>query len=116
MPVWPAALPQDVLIAGYSEEVPETTIRTQMDAGPAKVRRRFSAGVRKFAVTVALTRAQVQILDDFYLTDLQGGALRFDWTHPRTLAAVQFRFLTAPRYASQSQIDWLAQLQLEVLP
>lgn len=37
MPVWPVTLPQDVLIDGYDEKVPEMTLRTQMDAGPAKV-------------------------------------------------------------------------------
>ena len=116
MPAWPSTLPQDVLIDGYDEQVPETTLRTSMDAGPAKVRRRFSAGVRVFAVTVPLTRAEVETLDAFYLNDLQGGALRFDWTSPRTGAPVQFRFLAPPRYAPQSQADWLGQLQLEVLP
>lgn len=67
-------------------------------------------------MTVPLTRAQVETLDSFYLNDLQGGALRIDWTHPRTQAAVQYRFITGPRYAPQSQTDWLAHLQLEILP
>lgn len=116
MPVWPVSLPQDVLIDGYDERPPDTTLRSTMDEGPAKVRRRFTAGVRVFSVTVALTRAQVETLDAFYRTDLQGGALRFDWTHPRTLAAVQFRFIAGPRYVPQSQTEWLTQLQLEILP
>jgi len=116
MPAWPATLPQDALIDGYDERPPETALRTPMDAGPAKVRRRFTAGVRVVSATEALTRAQVDTLDAFYLTDLQGGALSFDWTHPRTQAAVQFRFVAGPRYAPQSQTDWLAQLRLEIVP
>ena len=31
-------------------------------------------------------------------------------------AAVQFRFVTRPRYGPQSQTEWLTQLQLEILP
>ncbi len=116
MPVWPATLPQDVLIDGYDETPPNTTLRSQMDQGPDKVRRHFTAGERVFSATVALTRDQVETLDSFYLTDLQGGALRFDWTHPRAQAAVQFRFRSPPRYKPQSQTDWLVQLQLEILP
>lgn len=115
-PVWPVSLPQDPLIDGYDERAPDVLARTEMDAGPDKVRRRFTAGVRPMRLTVALTRTQVQTLDDFHVTTLQGGALPFDWTHPRTLATVAFRFTEPPSYKPQSQTDWLAALALEILP
>ncbi len=45
-PVWPPSLPQRPLAQGFSEQAPDTLIRTQMEAGPPKVRRRFTAGIR----------------------------------------------------------------------
>ncbi len=118
MPAWPATLPDEPLLAGYRERAPKTALRTEMDAGPAKQRNRFTAGVRPFGFTMDLTRAQVDTLDAFFITTLEGGTLAFDWTHPRTLAAVSFRFVAieTPEYTAVSQQDWRARLKLEILP
>ena len=116
-PVWPASLPQDVLVEGYEETFPELALRTEMDAGPAKVRRRFTAGVRTLNVMSAMTRTQVATLDTFFATTTQGGALQFDWVHPRTGSAAALRFtrppMTAPEPGGQR---WRVELELEVLP
>ena len=117
MPAWPSTLPQLVAAQGYQESPPDTTLRSEMDAGPAKVRRRFSAGVRPLSVQLDLTAAEVETLDDFYRGDLQDGALAFDWVHPRTQAAVALRFLRPPAYRPLgSDAAWQAALQLEILP
>lgn len=113
---WPATLPQDVLIEGYAEAFPETRLRTPMDAGPAKMRRRFTAAVRPLKVSVPLTRDQVAALDTFFTTTLEGGALAFTWTHPRTLAAVTLRFVSAPQPVPDSGAWWRCALDLEVMP
>lgn len=113
---WPVTLPQDVLVQGYAEAFPSTTLRTQMDAGPAKTRRRFTASVRPLRVTMPLTRAQVALLDTFYTDTLEGGALEFTWTHPRTLAAVTLRFVSPPQPVPDSGAWWRVDLDLEVLP
>ncbi len=114
--VWPADLPSDVLRQGYDEACAPVKLRTQMDAGPPKQRRRFTAGVKPLTVVLSLTRAQVATLEAFHDDTLQGGALPFEWTHPRTLATVQFRFVDEPRWSTQSEVDWRATLALEVLP
>lgn len=115
--VWPVSLPQRPLAQGFSERAPETVIRTPMEAGPPKVRRRFTAGVRQFGLQVRLTPDQVDTLDGFFETTLQGGALPFDWTQPRTGAAVTYRFAEPPSYAPMpgGQL-WTSTLRLEVLP
>lgn len=115
---WPATLPDDVLVDGYDESPPETVVRTEMDAGPAKIRRRFTAGVRPLKVTLdRMTRTQVAALDELYVDTLEGGALPFDWTHPRTLGDVTFRFTRPPRYRPiGSGALWNAELELEVMP
>jgi hypothetical protein len=117
MPTWPADLPDHLLVEGYGESPPDTSIRTTMEAGVAKVRRRFTYAARPIAGALSLTRAQVESLDVFYRTDTQSGALRFSWRHPRfaNLTAVQMRFTAAPRYEALEPEIWRATLQLEIV-
>lgn len=96
MPTWPIGLPQYVLEAGYQETLEDQTIESEMDAGPAKIRRRFTTATRRFQVTVQMTPSEAAIFEDFYLNTLQGGALSFDWVHPRTRLAKAFRFRKPP--------------------
>jgi len=116
MPTWPETLPDHPLKDELSEEPPDVLLRTGMDAGPAKVRRRFTAGVRPFAVKLRLTADQAADLDEFYVTTLQGGALRFDWVHPRTGDAAEFRFASRPKYAPGNGNSWSAAFGLELMP
>ena len=113
--VWPVTLPQFVSVEGFQETPPDLLLRTQMDAGPPKVRRRFTAGVRGFKATVRLTQAQVQVLDAFFVGTLAGGALSFDWTHPRTGVNSSFR-MSRPAYSSEGGDSWVAGFELELLP
>jgi hypothetical protein len=76
---WPASLPQSYLLIGQTEQAPNLMLRTQMDAGPAKTRKRFTAGVRMLRVRWLMTRAQKDTFDAFYRETLGGGALRFDY-------------------------------------
>lgn len=113
---WPATLPQLPSIKGWNEKPPELTIRTNMDAGPAKVRRRFTAGVRPQSFSLTMTTAQVAIFDDFFVTTLSGGADRFTWTNPRTSASVEFRFKSIPQYKPISGAYYEVSFELEQMP
>lgn len=116
-PAWPAGLPQLVAVDGYGEAPPDTIMRTNMGAGPAKVRRRSTAGIRPLSVLLDLDATQVETLDAFYVETLHGGAVAFDWIHPRTQVAVTLRFVRPPAYRPQgSDASWRAAVQLEVLP
>lgn len=119
-PVWPLTLPQDVL-QGHTETPPVMIIRTDMDRGPAKQRRVRTAAPRPIDIAVELeSRAQVTAFLDFFHDTLAGGALPFDWTHPRTLAATTFRFREAnrsppkPRHVGGE--TWQVDLALEIMP
>ncbi len=74
---WPASLPAAYLVAGYREQAGTNALRTQMDAGPAKTRRRFTAGVRTLQVRWQMTTRQKGTVDAFYHDTLEGGALAF---------------------------------------
>jgi len=117
MIVWPASLPQEPLLQGFGEQVPNTVIRSQMEAGPSKVRRRFTAGVRNIDCQMRLTADQLETLDAFFMTTIAGGALSFDWKHPRNGTAVTFRFIEPPSYSPVARgTVWHASLRLEILP
>jgi len=79
IPTWPSVLPQDFQIDGYNETLPDVTIRTKMDAGPAKVRRRFTTNVRPIKCKLKVTDTQYVALASFYQNDCAGGALSFIW-------------------------------------
>lgn len=120
-PAWPGTLPPTLLVDGFVETPPETVLRTEMDSGPAKVRRRYTANVRPLSGSLILTASQVAILDDFLLTTLEGGSKPFDWTHPRTSAAITTRFVSRPgepgmSYEPYDKDNWIARLRLEILP
>lgn len=96
MPTWPAGLPQYVDISGYGESRPSAKLETQMDSGPAYMRRLYTYTPKIFNITLTLTSEQVDTLDDFYTDDCNQGITVFTWSHPRTYASVYMRFVGAP--------------------
>jgi len=115
MPTFPDTLPAP-LANSFQEQPANNIVRTQMDVGPAKVRRRTTANVRSISVAYVLSEAQLQTLETFFLTDAAGGALSFDFTHPRTGATVTARFTEPPQYASMNGLYYQVTVSLEVLP
>lgn len=116
MAIWPLSLPQAPSWTGFQETSPNTTIRTPMDVGPPKVRRRSTAAVRPLSMQFMLTRDEVATLETFYQTTLAGGSLPFDWVHPRTGAAVSVQFTAPPSYHALGPRHYQAQCQMEILP
>jgi hypothetical protein len=114
---WPSSLPQKPKIEGYVENPPETAIRTKMDTGPVKIRRRFTAAPREFPNCVMiLTRAQRTTLDNFWDTTTEGGSKRFNWEHPITDTSGEFRFLSRPQYEGISYERFRVVFGVEMMP
>jgi len=117
VPSWPTTLPQQLFVNGYSQSFAETTIKSDMDAGPAKVRRRFTAGVEPVSGTMVMTAAQLTMLETFYNTTLLGGSLRFSWTKPPAhTAACEMRFTESPSWTAVEPEVYEVSLSLEILP
>jgi len=113
--VWPVGLPQDSLIR-HVETAPEERLRTEMDAGPPKMRRRMTAGVRPVEIPLILDDTQITTLMDFFTVTLKGGVDAFDWKLPRTGATVSFRFVDPPKAEAVEPTVWSLTLNLEILP
>ena len=115
MPAWPASLPQRPLIDGYRETPPDLVVRTVMDVGPAKVRRRATAGITRLQMVFRLTAGQLTTFRNWLRNDLQDRALSFTWLHPVTGAAGNFRIVDPPQYEPAGP-SWRISLVMEMLP
>lgn len=115
-PVWPSSLPQNPQLIGFQESGQGATVRTQMDAGPAKVRRRFTIEVRNISIALVMTTAQVATFESFWTSTISYGALAFDWSDFRTSAAQTYRIASRPAYAALGGGYWRVDLQLETVP
>lgn len=113
MAEWPLSLPTLPLRDGYQEELAETRLRTQMDAGPAKMRGRFAAGMDMVSLAFHMTKAQVTTLESFYKNTLGGGALPFDYQHPRTQQQRSFRFVSPPSWGEVAPDIWAVSMKIE---
>lgn len=91
---WPGGLPQGDAAIGDNliEEGEDRVLYTKTTAGPGKLRPKYTIGPAKCSIPMVLTEAQVTTLMTFYNTTLYGGALAFDWVHPRTGLDQRFRF------------------------
>ncbi|KKK88167.1 hypothetical protein LCGC14_2745910 [marine sediment metagenome] len=114
MPAWPAGLPQDPLLDGIQEASPDTRLVTQMEQGPPKVRRRFTAAERGIGMRMIMTTAQIETLDDFFVLTLGSGSLTFTWKHPRTGNAATYRFKDPPSWVPLSGTKWGVELALMI--
>ena len=115
---WPSSLPFPQT-AGFSMPEVDNSIRTEMAAGAAKYRRRFSATVRPVTLTLVVNRAQVQILDDFVEVTLKDVRLfqMPDFRKPYDEDNVAtYRFTRRPGYTPRGNgVHWNATLSLEML-
>lgn len=116
--LWDSTLPQAFQIDGYSETWPNEVVRSAMDVGPDKIRRRGPAIVT-IVGSMIMTQTQVGTLKTFFETTLVGGALPFDWTTYRAEGSVTrtYRFTKPPKFtAVQVLAVWMVALELEQLP
>ena len=116
VPAWNVNLPQELFVSGYGQSPPAVTIKSEMDAGPAKIRRRFTAGVSPVSGTMIMTAAQLATFETFFNTTLLGGSLRFSWTTPPAHSvACEMRFKEVPSW-TKVEDEYEVSLSLEVLP
>ena len=70
---WPSTLPIPS-ISGYDIETTDPTVRTDMDGGAARVRRRFTSAPDNISLRFVFSEAQMVIFRGFWDSDFRGGA------------------------------------------
>lgn len=77
MAYWPPQLPSPSL-PGYGLEPQPAFTRTDMDAGPARQRRRFTQAPTEITVQLVMTREQMAIFEAWFEHRIASGADWFD--------------------------------------
>jgi len=117
---YPGTLPT-LDFASISVGRSSNTIRSVTDAGPAKVRRRFTNVPRSYTQRVFLDETQRVTWDSFFDATLASGSLPFDIPEPLDGGTVECRFLEEPTWAlvvhhsSTTRQLWSADVSFEVL-
>lgn len=79
-------------LSGLSTNRNSSVIRTEMDAGPKKQRRRYTISSKNFSGTILLSSEQRTAFEVWYKNTLSDGVLRFAMKDPQTLQLCEFRF------------------------
>jgi hypothetical protein len=113
--VWPSTLPQPGLDS-LNFAPWKNAVRSEMDAGVPKMRRRFTAVGEDVQMIVYVTSAQRVTLDAFVKTTLKD-VLPFDWYEFRaeTQTPATYRFKSRPQYTPWGSEHWQAALNLDLL-
>lgn len=74
---WPSSLPSRFTQGSYSESDTENVLRSEMDVGPAKTRKRATTAPVRVTGSVILTKAQLKTWRFYYQNILQYGTVPF---------------------------------------
>ena len=115
---WPVSLQQLVNSQSFSYRLGETLIKSDVDIGPVKVRRRFTRPIETVSVSINLTQAQFTTLRTFFNTTVNGGATIFELNHPITGVLTNFRFMGPPeiRPLGSGGTEFQASMSWEIMP
>lgn len=116
MASWPASLPA-ALASGYTLEAGVNTVRTDMDSGSPRVRRRSTSAADLVTLAWLMTPAQMMTFRAFWATDLYSGAAWIvmpvkDGRDTGPIAR-EVRFV-APFKADYAAGNWQVSAQVEV--
>lgn len=120
--IWPAGLPQSPLVAQYSQQDQDRTVRFKVDVGPDIVRRRATAAIQTVNIKLKLKGTQLATFQAFFRDTLAAGSLPFTWKHFQTGNVIDYRFtaqtpVEQPRAPRQSGTEyWDVTFQLETVP
>lgn len=92
---WPDTIPD--CPNDWSESDKPIVIRSEVDVGTAKVRRRMTRALILGEAEFRLTKTDLAIFQSFFRVDCQSGAVAFDWPHPITGTPMTWRFREPPQ-------------------
>jgi hypothetical protein len=115
-PVWPLGLPQKVEGDQYTESLGSSVIRTEMDIGLAKVRRRYTKNIENFDMIFLIDSDQYLIFKTFFDVTVNGGATTFTFPHPVTTVPTEVRLLGEPAISHIGAGVFRLSLKVEVIP
>ncbi len=115
-PSWPVSLPSPNL-SGYGVDPAAAFIRTDMESGPARQRRRFSQVPEQVTASFRFTNSEMTTFRNFWKTNLFDGNASFTLNLDLGAGVVNYivRFISPYRSARQSGMVWDVAVKVEVL-
>ena len=116
MKTWPETLPQRGLTDGYQSGTGDGRLRSDNDAGAAKVRRRFSAVVRPLSIIFEMTTEQLSTFRTFVSDDLAGGIMPFTFPAQGEAGTWTVQMGREMPQWSPRGLGWAVKMDLVILP
>ena len=117
MATWPLSLPQAFEGDGSYQEIPEDTVlRTTMDVGIVKLRRRQTRSVSQVAGKVIMTGPQVSTFMTFFNDTTRGGSISFNGLRGRIGLNQNYQFVESPTINHLGADIYEVTMKLLVLP
>lgn len=115
---WPTGIPNTIQTSGYSRELQDGVIRTDMETGPAKFRRRFTATQDKNRGQIIMTQAQYLTFETWFKTIIMYGALSFEFPDPLNNSnTLEVRFSKPPSLSPAGNgVDVAVTVEIEEVP
>lgn len=115
MATWPTNLPVPI-IDGYTIEPQQTFIRTDMDQGQARQRRRFTTAPTVYQVSWMMDENEFGIFESWYRDEADNGAAWFDVSlrNGKGMQTVEARFMQSWSSAFLGYPYYRLSAQLEV--
>lgn len=117
---WPATVPDTFEASGFAYDSDSGVLRTDMDSGPAKARRRFTSTTKNMKGTIIMTRSQFQTWETWFQDTIFHGSLSFTMTDPVHGGSMTVRIVgskgSKPYSWSQNGVWVSLNLTIEKLP
>lgn len=94
--VWPASLQQKLSTTGFTLSFGDSTLRSEMDIGPAKLRRRSSREIDGLTCSILIDFDEYQDFENFIKITTNGGVTPFEFLNPMTGVNTLYRFVGKP--------------------
>ena len=113
---FPEASYKCIIPDGYQESPPDNVLRTTMEQGPAKLRRKATSTPRPISFEMICTLNELETFETFFVDTLMDGTLRFSMDVLRSASGeAEFRFAKPPSYSPNEEVFSIA-CDLEQLP
>lgn len=110
---WPTSLADCFLLSGFSRQQMPMTIRSEVEVGLPKVRRRYTKPIVVINGSLVFTLDQVKTFNLFYNVTLKGGVESFIFNDPISQTDQEFRFIEPPIVTPVTDGDVKIQMHLE---
>lgn len=106
-----------ILQDGYQESADYGVLRSDMDSGISKQRRRYSRPIVTRGLTFSMNGLDMKALFDKWVDqDLQGGVLWFDYLDPTTSIVKQGRMVGGKyQWDAPRGLEWTGSCQIETV-